>query len=105
MNKIRIIPTILYKNFSTVKGKQFDSWRIVGNIKQSVKVYSLREVDELIFLDINAYKNNKIDFKLIDDFADDCFMPLTIGGGIKTIEDIRKLLNVGIRNRFYWTDR
>ena len=95
MNKIRIIPTILYKNFSTVKGKQFDSWRIVGNIKQSVKVYSLREVDELIFLDINAYKNNKIDFKLIDDFADDCFMPLTIGGGIKTIEDIRKLLNVG----------
>ena len=95
MKKVRIIPTLLFNGSSLVKGKCFNSWRIVGSIYQSVKLYSLREVDELIFLDINATKNKKIELRLIDDFADNCFMPLTIGGGIKDIEDIRELLKVG----------
>ena len=57
---------------------------------QNIKLYSLRNVDELIFLDITAYKNQRIDFNLIDDFADECFMPLTVGGGIRSIDDIKK---------------
>lgn len=92
--KIRIIPTILFSQNSVVKGKNFESWRVCGSIKQTIKIYSLREVDELIFFDIHANKNG-INLKLIDDFADECFMPITIGGGIKNLSDIENLLKVG----------
>lgn len=96
MLKIRIIPTLLYKNLTLVKGLSFDSWRRVGSVVQAVKVYNIREVDELVFLDITATKEQrKPDFQLVDDFADECFMPLTVGGGIKELEDVRKLLEVG----------
>ena len=79
MNKIRIIPTILYRNFSIVKGRNFASWRIVGNLHQVIKIYSLREVDEIIFLDLDAHKTNNINFNLIKNFAEECFMPVTVG--------------------------
>ena len=95
MLKIRIIPSLLYNGSNLVKGKQFNSWRTVGSVFQNIKLYSLRGVDEIIFLDIVAYKNKKIDFNLIDDFADECFMPLTVGGGIKSIEDIEETLRRG----------
>ena len=94
MHKVRIAPTLLYKN-NLVKGKNFESWRVVGNLYQMIKLYNLREVDELIFFDIEASKNNIIQLSLIDEFADECFVPLTIGGGIKTLEDIDNLLRVG----------
>ena len=95
MNKIRIIPTVLFRDTNTMKGKNFQSWRIVGSVLQSVRLYALREVDELIFLDVNATKNNVINYELIDEFADECFMPVVVGGGIKTINDIKKVLKVG----------
>tara|TARA_B110000444_G_scaffold217351_1_gene216317 strand:- start:155 stop:913 length:759 start_codon:yes stop_codon:yes gene_type:complete len=95
MLKIRIIPSLLYDGSNLVKGKQFNSWRTIGSVFQNIKLYSLRGVDEIIFLDIMAYKNKKIDFDLIDDFADECFMPLTVGGGIKSIEDIEETLRRG----------
>lgn len=96
MLKVRIMPTLLYKNFGLVKGVGFDSQRRVGSVIQSVKVYNMRQVDELIFLDITATNEDRHpDFQLIDEIADECFMPLTVGGGIKTIEDIRNLLKVG----------
>lgn len=63
---------------------------------QYVKVYNLREVDELVFLDIAATgKGRPPDFSLIDEIADECFMPLTVGGGIRSVEDVRRLLQVG----------
>ena len=95
MNKIRIIPTLLFNDQVLVKGKQFKSWRVVANLFHMIKLYSLREVDELIFLDINANQSGKINFSLIDEFADQCFMPLTIGGGIKSLSDIESLLKIG----------
>ena len=95
MQKIRIIPTILFNEENIVKGKKFESWRKVGSLYQAIKIYNLREVDELIFLDINSTKKGNIGYKLIDDFADECFMPLTIGGGIKNIENIEMLLRSG----------
>ncbi len=96
MQKTRIMPTLLYKDTTLVKGESFDSWRRVGSLIQAIKVYNMREVDELVFLDIRATKNNRSpDFDLVDDFADDCFMPLTVGGGITSTEDVRKLLLVG----------
>ena len=96
MLKVRVMPTLLYKNTTLVKGKKYDSWRRVGSLMQAIKVYNLRQVDELIFLDITATKESRRpDFELVDDFADDCFMPLTVGGGIRDIEDVRQLLAVG----------
>jgi cyclase len=61
-----------------------------------VKVYNMREVDELFFLDITATADRRPpDFETVDELADECFMPLTVGGGVRTLEDIRRLLRVG----------
>ncbi len=96
MLKVRIMPTLLYKDFELVKGKRFDSWRCVGSVMQSIRVYNMREVDELIFVDITATREGRApDFELVDDFADECFMPLTVGGGIRCVDDVQRLLEVG----------
>ena len=96
MLKTRIIPTLLYKDFGLVKGEGFDSKRAVGSAMQAIKVYNLRGVDELVFLDVTAtLQGREPDYDLIDDLADDCFMPLTVGGGIRTIDHVRRLLEVG----------
>lgn len=96
MLKVRIIPTLLYKEVGLVKGVGFDSWRRVGSAMQAIKVYNMREVDELVFLDITATQERRSpDFELIDELADECFMPMTVGGGIRSINDVRRLLQVG----------
>ena len=87
---------MLHKEFGLVKGKNFNSWRRVGSAMQAIKVYNMREVDELVFFDISATPERRCpDYELIDDLADECFMPLTVGGGVKTAEHIRRLLSVG----------
>jgi len=94
--KIRVMPTLLHKDVGLVKGVAFDSWRRVGGAMQAIKVYNMREVDELVFLDITATRDGRQpDFDLIDDLADECFMPLAVGGGIASSEDVRRLLMVG----------
>jgi cyclase len=96
MLKIRVMPTLLFKNFGLVKSVQFDSWRRIGSVMQAVKVYNLREVDELVFLDISATPDgHPPDFETVDEIADECFMPLTVGGGVKSVADVRRLLQVG----------
>lgn len=96
MLKIRIMPTLLYRDYELVKGIGFDSWRGVGSAMQAVRVYNMRAVDELIFLDITATREQRQpDFELIDELADECFMPLTVGGGVRTIDDVHRLLAVG----------
>src|ERR1700730_13773360 len=96
MLKVRIVPTLLYKDFGLVKGIKFDSRRGVGSAIQAIKVYNLRGVDELFFLDVAATQSGRgPDFELIDSLADDCFMPLTVGGGVTSIEDVARLLQVG----------
>ncbi len=75
---------------------RFDSWRRVGSAMQAVKVYNLREVDELVFLDITRHaRGSRPRLRLVDELADECFMPLTVGGGVRTIDDVRGLLMVG----------
>lgn len=94
--KIRVLPTLLYKDVGLVKGVGFESWRRIGSAMQAIKVYNLREVDELVFLDITATREGRPpDFALIDELADECFMPLTVGGGVRTLEDVQRLLRVG----------
>lgn len=94
--KVRVMPTLLFKELGLVKGIGFDSWRRVGGAMQAVKVYNMREVDELVFLDITATNEGRApDFDTVDELADECFMPMAVGGGIRTVEDVRRLLQVG----------
>jgi cyclase len=96
MLKLRVMPTLLYKDFGLVKGVAFDSWRRIGSAMQAVKVYNLREVDELVLLDIAATREGRPpDFEVVDELADECFMPLAVGGGIRTVEHVQRLLQVG----------
>lgn len=96
MLKVRLMPTMLYKDVGLVKGERFDSSRRVGSLMQAIKVYNLREVDELVFLDITATAAQRPpNFSLVADFSSECFMPLTVGGGIRNEDDVRQLLAVG----------
>lgn len=96
MLKVRIIPTLLWKNLGLVKGIGFDSWRRVGTIMPAVKVYNTRQVDELIVVDISATSEQRLpDFAEVREFSSECFVPLTVGGGIRNIGDITELLRSG----------
>jgi cyclase len=94
--KVRVIPTLLWKNLGLVKGKGFDSWRPVGTVLPAVKVYNTREVDELILVDISATAENRdLDYFEIESLTSECFVPMTIGGGIRDIEQVKKVLRSG----------
>ena len=96
MLKVRVIPTLLWKSVGLVKGIGFDSWRRVGPVIPAVKVYNTRDVDELVLVDITASKEGgEPDAESINDFADECFVPFTVGGGITKIEHIQMLLRAG----------
>ena len=96
MLKVRVIPTLLWKDVGLVKGIGFDSWRRVGTVMPAVKVYNTRQVDELILLDITATLGQRNpDYEAISDIAAECFVPLTFGGGIRNLEIIRNLLRAG----------
>lgn len=88
----RVIPTLLMNKGQLVKGPKFNCQRRVGSPRQAVSIHNLRNVDELILLDINA---TTPDLETIRSVTDVAFMPLTIGGGVRKIEDIRNLLNAG----------
>ncbi len=96
MLKIRVIPTLLWKNVGLVKGTGFDSWRRVGPVLPAIKVYNQREVDELVLVDIVAHADgSEPDIESVDDFSQDCFVPLTVGGGITRIDQVQRLLRAG----------
>lgn len=80
-----------------MKGTGFDSWRQVGTVMPSIKVYNARDVDELVLLDITATdENREPDFDTISEFTAECFVPLTYGGGVSNVDIIRKLLLSGV---------
>jgi cyclase len=96
MLKTRIIPILTFNGFALVKTKQFNNPRMVGNPVQAARVYNSRGVDELMFIDIFATKQNrKINLKIVKDVIRECFMPVGIGGGINSLDDINDLLQVG----------
>ncbi len=96
MLKVRIIPTLLWKDLGLVKGKSFDSWRRVGTVLPAVKVYCARQVDELILVDITASNIGEgPKFDEISEMSQECFVPLTVGGGVKSVEDVENLLRAG----------
>lgn len=96
MLKVRVIPTLLWKGLGLVKGVGFDSWRRVGPVLPAVKVYNARDVDELILVDINATLESELpDHDSVNDFSEECAVPLTVGGGICSLEQVLALLHSG----------
>ena len=93
MLKQRIIPSLLLKDGRMVKGKKFTDFRDVGDPVTAAKVYNAQKVDELMFLDIRSTpQSREMVRKIIQAAACECFMPLTVGGGVRTVEDVRYLL-------------
>lgn len=96
MIKNRIIPTLLWKDTGLVKGVKFDSWRRVDTVIPAIRVYNMREVDELILLDVAATtEGREPDYESIKEFSSSCFVPFSVGGGIRTVDHIKKILRSG----------
>jgi imidazole glycerol-phosphate synthase subunit HisF len=96
MLKIRVIPCLDVKDGRVVKGVQFVDLRDAGDPVEAAKAYNDQGADELCFLDITAsHENRGTLLDIVKRTADECFMPLTVGGGVRTIEDMRALLLAG----------
>jgi cyclase len=97
MLRTRIIPVLLMKNRGLYKGINFKDHKYVGDPINTFKIFNDKEVDELIILDIElSVKNKPIDFEYLKEVVSEAFMPVAYGGGIKSIEDARKLFSAGI---------
>jgi len=97
MLKTRIIPSLLLKGSGLVKTIKFKDYKYVGDPINTVKIFNEKEVDELIFLDIGAtLEKRKPPFDLLSKIASECFMPFSYGGGIRSLEDIKKILRLGV---------
>lgn len=93
----RIIPCLLVHNKGLVKTVKFKDPKYVGDPINAVKIFNEKEVDEIMVIDIDATVNNsKPDFRLIENLANECRMPLCYGGGIKTSEQAQKIFSLGV---------
>ncbi len=96
MLKARIIPCLDVKDGRVVKGINFVDLVDAGDPVEQARIYDAQGADELCFLDITASSDNRETiFDVVAGTAEQCFMPLTVGGGVRTIDDIRKLLLAG----------
>jgi cyclase len=94
--KVRVIPCLDVKDGRVVKGVNFVNLRDAGDPVEAAVAYDAAGADELTFLDITAsHENRDTIFDVVTRTAEACFMPLTVGGGVRTVEDIRKLLKCG----------
>lgn len=92
----RIIPCLDVKDGRVVKGVRFVNLRDAGDPVQCAKAYEKQQADELVFLDITAsYEKRNIIINIVRETAENVFMPFTVGGGIRNLDDIRNLLNAG----------
>lgn len=96
MFRPRIIPCLLLKNNGLVKSINFKDHRYIGDPINAIKIFNDKKADELIFLDINASKENRTtSLEFIKKLGDECNMPFSVGGGIRTIDDIKAIINAG----------
>jgi len=97
MLRTRVIPCLLLRRSGLVKTIKFKNPSYVGDPINTVRIFNEKEVDELILLGITATpENKKPPFKIIQDIASECFMPMTYGGGIRDIEDIKRIFSLGV---------
>ena len=93
----RIIPCLLVHNKGLVKTVKFSHPKYVGDPINAVKIFNEKEVDELMVVDIDATAENKEpDYKVIENLAAECRMPLCYGGGIKTVEQAQRIFSLGV---------
>jgi Imidazoleglycerol-phosphate synthase len=93
----RIIPVLLLQNSGLVKTVKFKNPKYVGDPINAIRIFNEKEVDELMVLDINASKKDlEPNYELIENFSSECFMPLTYGGGIKNLEQAKRIFSLGI---------
>lgn len=96
MLKKRVIPTLLLMNGRMVKGQNFKDYRETGEPDSAVRIYSSQDADELVFFDIKPNKDSRKELiSIVKAAAKECFMPLTVGGGISNLQDIRELVAAG----------
>lgn len=96
MLKTRVIPCLLLRDESLVKTVKFDKAGYIGDPINTVRIFNELEVDELIFLDISATNEGRSpNFKILTEIANECFMPLGYGGGMKNFEDAKKIFQIG----------
>jgi imidazole glycerol-phosphate synthase subunit HisF len=97
MLRTRVIPCLLLKGEGLVKTTKFADATYVGDPINAIRIFNDKEVDELIFLDITASLEGRGPaLRAIRDFASECFMPVAYGGGIRSLDDARKVLALGI---------
>ena len=93
----RVIPCLLIQDNKLVKTVKFKNPKYIGDPVNAIKIYNEKEVDELIVVDISKKRyENGPNFNLIKQMADECFMPVCYGGGISNIDQIQKILKIGI---------
>jgi cyclase len=90
--KTRIIPTMLVKGFELVKGSRFVNERVVGNAISACRIHNMRGVDELCLLEVGG---QMIDLEVVKLLAGECFMPLAVGGGVRTLKQFGALIANG----------
>jgi len=93
----RVIPMLLYSKGRLVKSVRFSSPTYIGDPINAVRIFNAKEVDELIILDIEASKEKHgPNFEFVASIVDECFMPLCYGGGVRSLEDMDRLFNLGV---------
>jgi len=96
MFRPRIIPVLLLKNLALVKSVQFKDYKYIGDPIHAVKIFNDLKADELVFLDIEASRKNRlISLDFVKNVGEEANMPFAVGGGIRTIENIREIINAG----------
>ncbi|MBU0482013.1 MAG: imidazole glycerol phosphate synthase cyclase subunit [Proteobacteria bacterium] len=96
MLKIRVVPVLLLKDGRMIKTKKFQFYRDTGDPNLTVRVYDAQGADELLFLDISATVEGRGQlYSLVSQSAKQCFIPITVGGGIRSVEDARRTFSVG----------
>mgnify|MGYP001365757026 CR=1 FL=1 len=96
-NYPRVIPILLLKEDGLYKTHKYKNPIYIGDPINTIKIFNDKECDELIIIDIQASKSKKPpNFKLLEDLSSECFMPITYGGGIKSLNDIKSIFKLGI---------
>jgi cyclase len=97
MYRNRVIPCLLLRGHGLVKTRKFQDAVYVGDPVNAVRIFSDKEVDEIVVLDIDASKEGRDpNYELIAEIAGECFMPLAYGGGVRTLEHVRQLIRCGV---------
>ncbi len=93
----RVIPILLLSEGGLVKSRRFKEHKYVGDPLNAVRIFNDKEVDEIVLLDIGATESGRRpNYELIEEIAGECFMPMAYGGGVRSVEEIQRLLKLGV---------